>query len=131
MRLLPATDSLCNSLKVQVTSCPCHVLPSSPQSFLHIRFSIGLGTDMEFPQKPKLRFLHSESAINPVKLAAFRRVSTDAIKSSLLPGQPGSLKVRSDGTVLDGHHRLSILLERGDDIHQLPREIMERENHDA
>jgi len=69
--------------------------------------------------------------MSPVKLAAFRRLSTDAIISSLHPGQPGSLKARPDGAVLDGHHRLSILLERGEDIHQLTREIMERENHDA
>jgi hypothetical protein len=70
------------------------------------------------------------ASINPVKLATLRRLSTDAMESSLDPGQPGSLKVRSDGTVIDGQHRLSILLERGEDIHQLPREIIERENHD-
>jgi hypothetical protein len=32
------------------------------------------------------------------------------------------LKTRSDGTILDGHHRIAILPERGEDIHQLPRE---------
>jgi hypothetical protein len=37
------------------------------------------------------------------------------------------LKVRPDGTVLDGHHRISVLEERGEDIHLLPREIMEKE----
>lgn len=42
--------------------------------------------------------------------------------------QPGSLKVRPDGTVLDGHHRLAALLEHGEDIHQLPREILEKES---
>jgi hypothetical protein len=67
---------------------------------------------MEFPSQPKLQFLHSEHALNSVKLAPFRRLSTEVIKSSLQPGQSGSLKVRPDGTVLDGHHRLSILLER-------------------
>jgi len=67
--------------------------------------------------------------MSPVKLAAFRRLSTDAIKLSLNPGQPGALKVRPDGTVLDGHHRLAILVERGEDIDQLPRETMEKENH--
>ena len=81
---------------------------------------------MELSQGPKLQFLHSEDAMSPVKLEAFRRLSNDAIKSSLHPGQPDSLKVRPDGTVLDGHHRLSVLLERGENIHQLPREIMER-----
>jgi hypothetical protein len=66
--------------------------------------------------------------MSAVKLEAFRRLSTDAIRSSLHPVQPGSLKVRPDGAVLDGHHRLSILLERGEDIHGLPREIMESES---
>jgi predicted protein tyrosine phosphatase len=76
---------------------------------------------MESAQRPQLKFLHSEAVMSPVKLETFRRLPTDAIKSSLHPGQQGSLKVRSDGTVLDGHHRLSVLLERGENIHQLPR----------
>jgi len=83
---------------------------------------------MEPTQRPKLTFLHSADVMNKVKLEVLRRLSNDAIKSSLQPGQPGSLKARTDGTVLDGHHRLSILLERGVDIHRLPREIMERES---
>jgi hypothetical protein len=82
---------------------------------------------MESPQGRKLRFLHSEDALNAGKLEGFRRLSTEAIKSSLHPGQLGSLKARPDGTVLDGHHRLSVLLERGENIHQLPREIMEKD----
>ncbi len=86
---------------------------------------------MEFPRQPKLQFLHSEHALNSVKLAQFRRLSTEMIKSSLQPGQSGSLKVRPDGKLLDGHHRLSILLERGEDIHSLPREIMEKEDHEG
>lgn len=74
----------------------------------------------------KLRFLHSENLLNAVKLAQFRQLSTEQLKFSLQPGQPGSLKTRPDGTVLDGHHRLSILLERDEDVHSLPRETMEK-----
>ena len=81
---------------------------------------------MDSSRQPKLRFLHSLSVMNLAKLEALRRLSTDAIQLSLCPGQPGSLKVRPDGTLLDGHHRLYILLERGEDVHRLPREIMER-----
>ena len=55
---------------------------------------------MELPPGSKLVFLHSESALNRVKLELFRRLSTDALKSSLAPGQQGSLKVRPDGTLL-------------------------------
>ena len=77
--------------------------------------------------QPKLNFLHSAGTLNRIKLELFRRLSTDELKLSLAPGKPGSLKVRGDGTVLDGHHRLTILVERGEDIHQLPREIMEKQ----
>jgi len=82
---------------------------------------------MDPPRTPNLTFLHSENTLNRVKLEFFRRLSTGALRSSLVPGQEGSLKVRPDGTVLDGHHRLAVLVERGEDIQQLPREIMERE----
>jgi hypothetical protein len=80
---------------------------------------------------PRLQFLHSENLLNSVKLAQFRRLSTGALKSSLFPGQAGSLKARPDGTVLDGHHRLSILIEREEDIHSLPREIIEKQDHES
>jgi len=59
-----------------------------------------------------------------VKLEFFRRLSTVELKESLAPGQPGSLKVRYDGTVLDGHHRICVLIERGEDIDHFPREII-------
>ena len=43
---------------------------------------------------------------------------------SLKPGQPGSLKTRPDGTVIDGHHRIQILRSRGVDVDALPREVV-------
>jgi hypothetical protein len=83
---------------------------------------------VETSPQPNLKYLHSEDTFNRVKLEYFRRLSTGELKSSLSPGQPGSLKVRPDGTVLDGHHRISILAERGEDINRLHREIMEKSN---
>ncbi len=80
--------------------------------------------------QPKLRFLHSDDLLNAVKLAQFRRLSTEQLKLSLRPGALGSLKTRPDGTVLDGHHRLSILLERAENIDGLPREILEKREHE-
>lgn len=56
----------------------------------------------------------------------FRRISTDDLKFSLSAGEAGSLKTRLDGTVLDGHHRIQVLIERGEDIHSLEREIIEK-----
>jgi len=82
---------------------------------------------MDATPEPHLRFLRAETTLNHGKLTLFRRLSSEEIKSSLAPGRPGSLKARPDGTVLDGHHRLAILIERGEDINELRREIMERE----
>jgi hypothetical protein len=42
----------------------------------------------------------------------------------LKPGQVGALKARPDGTMVDGHHRIKILRERGVDMDSLPREIV-------
>lgn len=79
-------------------------------------------TDME-----PLRFLHPESSLSQPKLEQMLRVSTADLTSSLLPGRKDSLKVRPDGTVLDGHHRIYVLKERGEDVDRLPREVLERE----
>lgn len=76
---------------------------------------------------PQLRFLHAESTLSQVKLKQFRGKTTGDLIDSLTPGRPGALKTRSDGTVLEGHHRLAVLDERGVDIHALPREVVPRE----
>jgi hypothetical protein len=81
---------------------------------------------MDSKREPNLKFLHSEGALNRVKLDVFRRLSAADLKASLVPGQKGSLKVRADGTVLDGHHRLSVLVERGEDVDQLPKQIIKK-----
>jgi hypothetical protein len=78
-------------------------------------------------KNPALRFLHLESSLNSVKLDQLRRLSSDALKSSLLPGQRDSLKTRPHGTILDGHHRITVLVERGEDVNELPREIIKKE----
>jgi hypothetical protein len=68
--------------------------------------------------------LHSASSLRQAKLAQFGKLSNQELMDSLKPGQPGSLKVRPDGTMIDGHHRINILRERGVDVDALPREIM-------
>jgi ParB-like chromosome segregation protein Spo0J len=73
---------------------------------------------------PPLRFLHPDSSLSPAKLEQYEKLSTEVLAESLRPGQEGSLKVRPDGTVVDGHHRLKILRGRGVDIDALPREIV-------
>jgi hypothetical protein len=75
-----------------------------------------------------LRFLHSAALLSQVKLGEFRKMATDRLIESLRPGQPGALKARADGTVLEGHHRLAVLRERGVDIDTLPREPVPRDS---
>jgi hypothetical protein len=68
--------------------------------------------------------LHPDSSLSAAKLDGFRKVPTQSLIDSLKPGQPGSLKTRPDGTMLDGHHRIKILRERGVDVDSLEREII-------
>ena len=76
--------------------------------------------------QPPLKFLHSETSLIELKLENFRRISTENLIESLQPENEGALKVKSDGTIMDGHHRIKILGERGVDVDKLPREIWER-----
>lgn len=75
---------------------------------------------------PPLIPIHPDDSLISLKLEQFRRLSTDLLITSLLPGQVGALKTRPDGTILDGHHRLKVLRERGIDVNVLPREVIHR-----
>ena len=76
------------------------------------------------PQYPPLIPLHPNSSLNAGKLAKMERLSTEALQASLLPGQEGCLKTRPEGTILDGHHRIHILRQRGVDVDHLPRQVV-------
>jgi hypothetical protein len=67
--------------------------------------------------------LHPDSSLSPAKLEQYARASTSELIESLRPGQPGSLKARDDGTMVDGHHRVKILRDRGVNVDLLPREV--------
>lgn len=77
---------------------------------------------------PPLKPLHPDTSLSPAKLVQIERLTTDAIRQSLLPGQRDCLKTRPDGTILDGHHRIYILRKRGLDVESLPREINFKRN---
>jgi hypothetical protein len=76
--------------------------------------------------QPPLKFLHAEGSLIELKLEYFRRISTEDLLESLKPEKMGALKTKADGTIMDGHHRITILRERGVDVEKLPREIWER-----
>jgi hypothetical protein len=76
---------------------------------------------------PPLKPLHPDDSLSQAKLAQLDRLSTDALKVSLLPGQEHCLKVSPDGAILDGNHRIYILRKRKVNVDALPREIRFRD----
>jgi hypothetical protein len=75
------------------------------------------------PLKP----LHPESSLSQAKLELFGKMSNQALIASLKPGLKDELKVRPDGTIVDGHHRIMILRDRGINVDALPRVIISQE----
>src|SRR5947208_874702 len=75
------------------------------------------------PLKP----LHPDSSLIKSKLDDYGKLSDQELIDSLKPGQQGSLKVRPDGTIVDGHHRIKILRDRGVNVDSLPREIVPKD----
>jgi len=75
---------------------------------------------------PKLKPLHSEPSLINLKLQIFCKLATEVLIDSLKPGQTASLKARPDGTMVDGHHRIKVLRDRGIDVDSLPREIVSK-----
>ncbi|MGD0730608.1 MAG: hypothetical protein ABR956_05045, partial [Terracidiphilus sp.] len=64
-------------------------------------------------EQPRLRSLHSDELLSEAKLDKMRARSSEELLESLLPGRLECLKTRPDGTILDGHHRIKVLRERG------------------
>lgn len=71
-----------------------------------------------------LKSLHPDSSLIQLKLDQYAKLTTGELIDSLQPGQPGALKTRTDGTMVDGHHRIKILRDRGVDVDSLPREVI-------
>jgi hypothetical protein len=76
---------------------------------------------------PPLTPLHPDSSLSDAKLAKYDRLTTQELIDSLKPGLTESLKVRPDGTILNGHHRIHILRGRGVNVDCLPREIVAKD----
>jgi hypothetical protein len=74
-----------------------------------------------------LKALHADHSLIKAKLDEYSKKSDQELIDSLKPGLPGSLKVRPDGTIVDGHHRIKVLRDRGVDVDSLPREIVPKD----
>ena len=71
--------------------------------------------------------VHADDTRIPSKLESYRKLSSEVSIASLQPNQDASLRTRPDGTMLNGHHRIKVLRERGVDVDALPREVFEKE----
>jgi RHS repeat-associated protein len=78
-------------------------------------------TEANNPSQSPLKRLHQN--LDEGTLQAMRKKSTEQLLEELKPGNPESLKVKPDGTIMNGHHRVRVLQERGVDVNSLPREI--------
>jgi len=78
---------------------------------------------------PCLRRIHRdidlEIGIARFSLEFWRKKRTKDIIESLLVGNTESLKVKSDGRILNENVRCKVLEERGFDINQLERETLD------
>jgi ParB-like chromosome segregation protein Spo0J len=77
--------------------------------------------------QPPLKPLHADSSLVGSKLDKYGKQSNQELIDSLKPGQLGSLKARPDGTLVDGHHRIKVLRDRGVEVDSLPREIVPKD----
>lgn len=75
-------------------------------------------------KQPPLKSLHPDHSLSQPELEEVRKLSDEQLIDSLKVGQPNSLKTRPDGTLIEGHHRIKVLKERGIDVDSLPREIV-------
>ena len=78
---------------------------------------------------PPLKSLHPDSSLSQTKLDQMAKIDTPALLESLKPGRPNSLKIKPDGTVMEGHHRIKVLRDRGVDVDALPREIIAKDQN--
>ena len=78
--------------------------------------------------QPHLKALHSDGTLSKAKLEQYAKLTTAELIDSLASGQAGALKARADGTMIDGHHRIKILRDRGVDVDALPREVITKDD---
>ena len=83
---------------------------------------------MDEKRRPPLRRIHDDevlrSGISRFSMEFWRQQGTEEIIESLRPGNIESLKVKSDGRILNGNVRIKVLEERGFDLNSLERELV-------
>ena len=88
--------------------------------------AVFVGTMVLGPGEAKvpLKLIHAPETLSNTILAGLRKKSTQELIESLKPGMEEALRVKPDGRVMNGNHRITVLMERGVDVNALPREVM-------
>ncbi len=70
-----------------------------------------------------LKVLHTDAAMSKATLEYFRKMDTDSIVKSLAPIRDNvePLIVKANGLIMQGNHRVQVLMERGFDVNSLSR----------
>ncbi|MDJ0386178.1 polymorphic toxin-type HINT domain-containing protein [Streptomyces sp. G-G2] len=71
---------------------------------------------------PSLKSLHPDSSLDKSSLDFWHKQDSEDIAFSLRPGRDESLKVKPDGTIMNGNTRVAVLRSRGYDVDSLPRD---------
>lgn len=82
----------------------------------------GSGQSSDGGQAP-LTKLHNDSTLSKTSLEFWRKKSTQEVVDSPRPGNSEALRVKPDGTIMNGNTRITVLQERGFDVNSLPREL--------
>ena len=72
--------------------------------------------------QPPLTSLHPDSSLDKSSLDHWHGQETSGIVKSLRPGEQEALRVKADGTIVNGNTRIAVLHSRGYPVDSLPRE---------
>ena len=75
-------------------------------------------------ERMALKLIHSTETLSKTILEGLRKKSTQELIESLKPGLEEALRVKPDGRVMNGNHRITVLMERGVNVNALPREVV-------
>jgi len=120
-----AANNTCNAVASGVWWPGCVTTQSScnPSS---AGAAVGATTIWNTDGLPSLKVLHSRTTIeSDPNYSSWSQESTENIVRSLYPGGEEPLLVNSDGLVLNGNTRITILQDRGYDVDSLPRELLD------
>jgi hypothetical protein len=75
-------------------------------------------------ENPPLRPLHLNSVLSRAKLNHYAGLTTEGFDTFTSARTNRRSQSTSRWTVIDGHHRIAVLRDRGIGVNELPREVL-------